>query len=167
MREIAASTLTIMRADYCDPDDAAALLALLDGYARDPMGGGEPLSAETREMLVPALAAFPGAFSLIARLEGEAVGLANCFTGFSTFAARPLINVHDLAVQPAQRGKGIGRALMQAIEQEAAARGACKVTLEVLANNSNAMALYTALGYRNYALDPAAGGAQFWEKKLP
>lgn len=158
--------VTVRLADHADPRDGHAVVALLDSYACDPMGGGKPLAEPVRARLPAALAEFPGAFSLLAFDGAEPVGLANCFTGFSTFAARPVINVHDLAVLPKARGRGIGRALMQAIEAQAQARGACKVTLEVLAGNDRARALYASLGYGNYALDPQAGTAQFWEKKL-
>jgi GNAT superfamily N-acetyltransferase len=161
-----APELTVALADYADARDAAELVMLLDAYARDPMGGGAPLDAETREAEVPGLAATPGAFSLIARLDGEPAGLANCFTGFSTFAAEPLVNVHDVGVLPEHRGRGIGRALLRAIEDEARRRGACKVTLEVLSGNERAKALYLALGYGDYQLDPAAGQALFWQKTL-
>lgn len=161
-----AEGFTVRLVDYGHEPDAQALVALLDVYARDPMGGGEPLDPAVRQRLAPALQAFPGAFSLLALQGEDAVGLANCFTGFSTFAARPLVNIHDLAVMPGKRGRGIGRALMQAIEEEARIRGACKITLEVLGGNDNAKALYAALGYATYALDPAKGTAQFWEKKL-
>lgn len=166
MSETLAPALTLRLADYADGGDAVAVVALLDAYARDAMGGGRPLDPAVGARLVSALAAFPGAFSLLAFDGDEPVGLANCFTGFSTFAARPLVNIHDLVVISGRRGHGIGRALMQAVENEALARGACKVTLEVLSGNERAKALYAALGYGNYALDPQAGTAQFWEKKL-
>ena len=161
-----APTITVRLADYADAADAARVVALLDSYARDPMGGGKPLSDDVRERLVPGLAAHPGAFSLLAFAGDEALGLANCITGFSTFAARPLVNIHDMAVLPEARGKGVGRALMLAVEAEARARGACKITLEVLSGNDPAKGLYAALGYGDYALDPQAGTALFWEKKL-
>jgi len=158
--------LTVDLADYGDRRDAADLVMLLDAYASDPMGGGAPLCQETREALVPGLAATPGAFSLIARLDGKPAGLANCFTGFSTFAAEPLVNVHDMGVLPEYRDRGIGRALLLAVEDEARRRGACKITLEVLSGNERAKALYLALGFGDYQLDPAAGHALFWQKKL-
>lgn len=161
-----AAELTVELADYADPHDAADLLAALDAYASDPMGGGKPLPDDVLPQIVPGLAATPGAFSLVARLDGAVAGMANCFTGFSTFAARPLVNIHDLGVMPEHRGRGVGKALLAAIEAEAQKRGACKVTLEVLSGNEGAKALYRSLGYANYALDPAAGTAQFWEKKL-
>ncbi|QSR16877.1 GNAT family N-acetyltransferase [Novosphingobium sp. KA1] len=158
--------IAVRLADYADAADAARVVALLDSYARDPMGGGKPLSDDVRARLVSGLAAHPGAFSLLAFAGDEALGLANCITGFSTFAARPLVNIHDMAVLPEARGKGVGRALMLAVEAEARTRGACKITLEVLSGNSAAKGLYAALGYGDYALDPQAGTALFWEKKL-
>ena len=158
--------MTVDLADYADPADAAAVVALLDAYARDPMGGGEPLSQEVRDTLIDALASVPGAFSLIARVDDVAVGLANCFTHFSTFAAAPVINIHDLAVLAGHRGTGIGRALLAAVDAEALKRGACKITLEVLSGNASAKALYESCGYGDYVLDPAMGKALYWQKKL-
>lgn len=166
MIDAAVLDLAIAPVDFADPADAAALVFVLDVYARDPMGGGEPLSADVRERLVPAMAQVPGAFALLARLDGEAAGLATCFMGFSTFAARPLVNIHDVSVVPQHRGKGIARALFAAVEAEAKARGACKVTLEVLSGNHRAKALYASLGYGDFQLDPEAGHALFWQKKL-
>ncbi len=161
-----APTLQIAIADYSDQRDAADVVHLLDSYARDPMGGGEPLKEDVREKLVDGLAGTVGAFSLIARLDDEAVGLANCMTTFSTFSARPIVNIHDMAVLDGHRGHGIGRALFSAIEAEAKARDACKVTLEVLSGNEPAKGLYASLGYGDYQLDPAAGSALFWQKAL-
>jgi GNAT superfamily N-acetyltransferase len=152
-------------ADYTDPRDAGAVVALLDAYARDPMGGGAPLADDVKARLPGDLAVNPHAFSLLARIDDDAVGLANCFMGYSTFAAAPLVNIHDLAVLPGHRGTGIGKALMAAIEGEALKRGACKVTLEVLSGNP-ARHLYAACGYGDYQLDPATGHALFWQKRL-
>lgn len=166
MSKAAVLDLAITRADFADPADAAAIVLVLDAYARDPMGGGEPLSADVRERLVPAMAQVPGAFALLARVDGEAVGLATCFMGFSTFAAAPLVNIHDVSVLPAHRGRGVARALFAAIEDEARARGACKVTLEVLTGNHRARELYASLGYGDFQLDPKAGHALFWQKRL-
>ena len=117
-------------------------------------------------MLVPLLAATPNAFSLIARMDGEPVGLANCFTSVSTFNALPLGNIHDVVVVQHWRGQGIARALFEAVEHEAYVLGAGKVTLEVLSGNERAKALYRSLGYGAYELDPAAGQALFWQKRL-
>ena len=159
-------TTTVVRADYDAPEHQRQIVELLDIYARDPMGGGEPLSATTREALLPGLKAQPNAFSLIAYADGKPAGLANCFFGFSTFAAKPLINIHDVIVDPAFRGQGVATALFEEIEDIAKASDACKVTLEVLSGNAPARKLYASLGYGDYALDPEAGTALFWQKRV-
>lgn len=168
----ATAPVRVALADYADARDAQALVHLLDQYARDPMGGGQALSEHARTHLVQALAARqPQAFSLLAWAPapggGErAVGLVNGFEGFSTFACRPLVNVHDLAVDPAWRGQGVGAALLAAVQVQAHARGAVKITLEVLSGNHAAQSLYRRCGFAQYELDPVAGKAQFWQKYL-
>ena len=159
------ATLSIAQADYRDARDAADVVALLDAYARDPMGGGEPLRDDVKARLTEDLAANPQAFSLIARIEDKAIGLVNCLMGYSTFAAAPLVNIHDLAVLPEARGKGVGKALLDAVEAEALKRGAVKITLEVLSGNP-ARRLYAREGFGDYQLDPEAGTAMFWQKRL-
>ena len=86
------------------------------------MGSGQPLSAEVRETLVAGLRRHPTTLVLLAWAEGQAVGMATCFLGFSTFYARPLINIHDLMVLPGQRGRGVGRDLLQAVEARGRSR---------------------------------------------
>lgn len=54
-----------------------------------------------------------------------------------------------LAVAPCARGKGIGRALLEAAIAEAHARGAQEMFLEVGADNPAALALYAGLGFAN------------------
>lgn len=169
------ASLRICRADYANPVHASALVELLDAYARDPMGGGEPLSAFARAHLVTALAARPQAFSVLAfggshgTLAANSeipVGLVNCMEGFSTFACRPLINVHDVAVLPAHRGQRVAEKMLALVEEIARERGACKLTLEVLQGNVGALRLYQRVGFANYQLDPAMGHAQFLQKWL-
>lgn len=164
------SSLRICRADYANPVHASALVSLLDAYARDPMGGGEPLSEFARTHLVSALAARPQVFSVLAFGDSGGpetpVGLVNCIEGFSTFACQPLVNVHDVAVLPAYRGQGVAEKMLALVEEIARERGACKLTLEVLQGNACAIRLYHRVGFANYQLDPAMGQAQFLQKWL-
>lgn len=160
------SVLTVVLADYHDLTHARALVDLLDSYASDPAGGGEPLSEFAKTHLVAALAARPQAFSVLAFMGDQAVGLINCIEGFSTFACRPLVNVHDVAVLPAYRGQGVGEHMLALVEQLARGRGACKLTLEVLSGNAPATKLYQRLGFEAYQLDPDMGHAQFMQKRL-
>ena len=139
---------------------------MLDSYARDPMGGGEGLNETVKQRLAAALAERAHAFSVLA-FDGETpVGLINCFEGFSTFAAKPLVNIHDVAVVPTHRGRGIAQLMMAEVERIAHERGCCKLTLEVLSENHGAQALYKKLGYGGYQLGSISGAAQFWQKKL-
>lgn len=139
---------------------------LLNAYAQDPMGGGEPLAAEVKARLCGDMAARPTLASFIAWLDGAPVGLVNCVEGFSTFKSKPLMNIHDLAVLPGHRGMGVGQALMDAAQTHARARGCCKLTLEVLTGNARALRSYEQFGFEAYTLDPAAGHASFMHKWL-
>lgn len=158
--------IEILEADLAKPAHAAALLALMEVYARDPMGGGQGLSAFTRAHLVDALARRPGAHVILALAAQEPAGLLIGLEGFSTFACRPLLNVHDLVVAEAFRRQGVGRRLLQRAEAIARRLGCCKLTLEVLEGNGTAQAAYRRAGFQPYQLDPAMGRAQFWEKPL-
>jgi ribosomal protein S18 acetylase RimI-like enzyme len=52
-----------------------------------------------------------------------------------------------IAVHPAERGRGVGRALIERLHEEARARGAERVRLTVEAGNDAARRLYEELGY--------------------
>jgi ribosomal protein S18 acetylase RimI-like enzyme len=156
----------VCRADYADPQHASALVFLLDAYAQDPMGGNHPLSDFAKANLVTALAARPQAYSVLAFAGLHPVGLVNCIEGFSTFACRPLVNVHDVAVLASHRGQGVAEKMLALAESIALERGACKLTLEVLLGNVGACKLYRRIGFANYELDPAMGQAQFMQKWL-
>lgn len=158
--------LDIKAVDYNNETQAAELLSLLNAYAEDPMGGGEPLPSSTRASLIKEMAKRDGVYSFIAYKGSEAVGLANCVEGFSTFAAKPLCNIHDIAVLEGHRGEGIAQALMKRVSEAAAERGCCKVTLEVLTGNVPARRAYEQFGFKPYQLDPTLGAAEFWEFKL-
>jgi ribosomal protein S18 acetylase RimI-like enzyme len=159
-------TISTLRADYANPQHAAALVMLLDAYALDPAGGGHALSAYAKANLVAGMAQRPQFFSILAFDDDLPVGLVNCIEGFSTFAARPLVNVHDVAVQASHRGQRIAEQMLLLAEQIAAQRGACKMTMEVLSANHGALRLYARLGFAAYQLDPAMGDARFLQKWL-
>lgn len=158
--------IEIVRVRYDDPMHAAALLDLMDTYSRDPAGGGKALSDFARNNLVSALAARPFIFSVLAFDGDTPVGLVNAIEGFSSFACRPLVNVHDVVVTPSHRGRGIAARMFEQVEVLARERGACKLTLEVLQGNVSARNLYQRLGFSDYQLDPAMGHAQFLHKWL-
>ncbi len=158
--------MIVSRADYANPAHASALVHLLDAYAADPMGGGEGLSDFAKANLIPGLAARPQAYSVLAYLGDVPVGLVNCIEGFSTFACRPLVNVHDVAVLPAYRGRAIADQMLVLCEAIARERGACKMTLEVLQGNVGAIRAYERFGFAGYQLGSTMGQASFMQKWL-
>ncbi|MDR2129042.1 MAG: GNAT family N-acetyltransferase [Burkholderiaceae bacterium] len=160
------SSLRVRRVDFGNARDRAAVLALLDGYARDPMGGQQALAADAQARLCDDLARWPTAVSFLAWMGDEAVGLCNCFLGYSTFQARPLLNIHDIAVTPAWRRQGVAQALLAAAQHHARQQGCCKITLEVLSNNLPAQRSYRRFGFAPYVLDPAQGQATLMQKWL-
>ncbi len=155
-----------LQADYTNPQHANDLVYLLDHYARDPMGGNEPLSDHARTHLVGTLAKLPYAFSVLCYVDGKPAGLVNCMEGFSTFACQPLVNIHDAVVLDAFRGMGISQHLLEKVESIARSKGCCKLTLEVLEGNQTARHAYLKFGFDGYQLDPQFGKALFWQKKL-
>ena len=116
--------------------------------------------------MVAELAARQQAYSVLAFAGAQAVGLVNCIEGFSTFACRPLVNVHDVVVLQAFRGLGVAARMLDLAEVLARQRGAVKLTLEVLQGNHGALRLYQRIGFAPYQLDPALGQAVFLQKWL-
>jgi len=158
--------IEVMEGNLALAEHANAVLRLLNEYACDPMGGGKELPAYTRDHLIAELRKRDGAHVILGVVEGETAGLVICFEGFSTFACKPLLNIHDIVVSRKHRGKGLSKLLLQKAEAIALKLGCCKLTLEVLEGNHAAQAAYRASGFTGYELDPRMGKAMFWEKKL-
>jgi GNAT superfamily N-acetyltransferase len=88
----------------------------------------------------------PYAETLIAEDGGQPVGFALFFHNFSTFLAQPGIYLEDLFVEPEQRGKGVGRALLVRLAQIAVERDCGRLEWAVLDWNKDAIAFYERLG---------------------
>src|SRR5437870_4275451 len=117
------SQLKIVQANLDSPEHARDVVALTNSYAADEMGNSAPLPTDVLARLVPALREHPTTIIFLAYIGEQPVGIATCFLGFSTFAAKPLINIHDLAVVSECRGKGVGRALLETVAHHARERG--------------------------------------------
>ncbi|HWY25625.1 MAG TPA: GNAT family N-acetyltransferase [Nevskia sp.] len=77
---------------------------------------------------------------------GRAVGLAVFFHNYSTFRANAGLYLEDLFVEPQQRGKGYGKALLLHLAQLAVQRGCERMEWSVLDWNAPAIAFYESLG---------------------
>lgn len=158
--------INILEANPLNPVHAKAIVQLMDEYARDPMGGGQPLSETVKTNLPMALSNRSNAYVILALDGNTPAGLTICFEGFSTFSCRPLLNIHDVMVSAQYRGQGISKRLLEQAEVIARRLDCCKLTLEVLEGNSIAQSAYRSVGFDSYQLDPTMGHALFWEKKL-
>jgi GNAT superfamily N-acetyltransferase len=147
--------------NYSNQEHLQAITALIDAYIRDEMGGGEPLSELEQLRLVDGLNNHPKSIVLLAKTDGVFTGLLTAFENFSTFTAKPMVNIHDVIVLKAYRGKGIGRQLMNAVITEAENRKCSRITLEVRRDNITAQNLYKSLGF-----DDTNPGMFYWRKNL-
>jgi len=159
-------SIRIVEADLSLAEHQEAVLAMVDAYSRDAMGNGKPLDHDVRKRLIPGLQKHPTTLIFLAFDGVQPIGAAVCFIGFSSFAAKPIINIHDFVVLPTSRGKGIGRRLLEAVEAKARELGCCKLTLEVMDKNHQAVRMYQAAGFERYSLQREAGAAIFMSKPL-
>lgn len=88
----------------------------------------------------------PAAECLLAFWHDQPAGFAVFFHNYSTFLARPGLYLEDLFVEPACRGRGIGRALLRHCAQLANARGCGRMEWTVLDWNESAKGFYQKLG---------------------
>ena len=147
--------------DFSNDVHCSEFAAVINQYIADPMGGGKPLTPLQQLRLVDGLANHPSCFVLFVLLDNQIVGLATCFINFSTFKAKPYINIHDVFIDIHHRGKGLGSSLLQQIESIAKERKYCKITLEVREDNFAAKNLYTELGFND-----SKPKMHFWTKEI-
>lgn len=153
-------------ADLKNKKHADAYLNLMSHYACDPMGGGEDISQFAKQNLITSLLKRTDIFIVLIFSGDKPVALLTAIEGFSTFACKPLFNIHDVVVHRDFRGKHLTKYLFKKIEEIAKQQDCCKITLEVLSGNDIACKAYQSLGFSDYQLDPEYGSALFWTKKL-
>jgi aminoglycoside 6'-N-acetyltransferase I len=110
----------------------------------ESLRNGEPLPAGFAKTLREAVER--GALEVLAaRTEGRVVGVAVLAYRLSISAAGPFASIEDLYVRPEERRRGVGRGLLEAVEERCASRGVSYVEAQV--EDEEAMAFYAALGY--------------------
>jgi len=160
------TNVTIVETDLSRRAHQEALVAMLDAFMREPLQGGEPLSERVKREVVPGLRAHPACYTWLAYREEKPVGFTICFLGFSTFMARPLINIHDIFVDSSARGLGIGAMLIERVETKARELNCCRITLEVREDNRVARGLYRRVGFDRVVVGAEHVPMEFWHKPL-
>jgi len=134
-------------------DDEAFLLSLLPRLADFPLPDwrtADEIARGDRPILLEALhGRIEHAAILVAELSpgGERAGYVLATTKHDYFTRAAHAHVEVIAVTPEAEGRGVARALMDAIEEWARRRGYRHVTLNVFGRNARAKALYDSLGY--------------------
>jgi GNAT superfamily N-acetyltransferase len=137
--------MTIHTLRPAQPGDVPAIVGLIRELAEFEQL--THLCQVTPELLAPHLfGEKPVAECVVGEVGGEIVAFALFFTNFSTFLARPGLYLEDLYVQPAQRGTGLGRALLEHLGRLAVERGCGRFEWSVLDWNERAIRFYEGMG---------------------
>ena len=139
----------------------SALLHLLNEYMLDEMGIGESMPGDLGPKIIDGLKKHEAYIGFFACIGDNFAGLANCNLNFSTWKAKPLINIHDFIVSPDFRKQGVGFFLLNEISKYAAEKGYCRINLEVRHDNYKAQNLYKKAGFKD-----CGPPNYFWEKRL-
>jgi len=128
-----------------EPRDVDAIVGLIRGLAE--FEKLSHLCHATPETLAPHLfGPRPVVESVVAQSDGRVVAFALFFTNFSTFLALPGLYLEDLYVEPEQRKRGIGKALLEHLARLAATRGYGRFEWSVLDWNVDAIRFYQRMG---------------------
>ena len=125
------------------PADASAIHALICELADYEKMTPDVVSSP--EMISTSLSEGQ-AETLLAEVNGEAIGFALYFHNYSTFLGRQGIYLEDLYVRPEHRGSGIGKSLLLNVAAIARDRGCRRMDWSVLDWNQPAIDFYNSLG---------------------
>ena len=153
--------LSIIQVDLQNPAHCVQVIKLLNDYMNDPMGNNRPLPRELAPQIISGLKQHSGFLGFFVMAGDQFAGLANCNVNFSTFQAKPLINIHDFIVAPECRNIGAGHFLLRGVINYAAQNGFCRVNLEVREDNLTAKSLYKKMGFSD-----CVPRMMFWERKI-
>lgn len=126
------------------PEDTALILHFIRELAvYEKM---EDQVVATEELLTEWLFEKQKAEVVIGEAEGKPVGFALFFHNFSTFLGRAGIYLEDLFVEPSERGKGYGKALLTHLAQIAVERGCGRLEWSCLDWNQPSIDFYLSMG---------------------
>jgi GNAT superfamily N-acetyltransferase len=133
------------------PGDYARWLPLWDGYnAFYGRSGPTALDPEiTRTTWGRFFDAYEPMHALVAEEGGTLLGLAHYLYHRSTTSIGPNCYLQDLFTRSEVRGRGVGRALIEAVYEAARAAGAPRVYWQTHETNATAMRLYDRMAEKS------------------
>ena len=153
--------IQIIEGDLSIAEHAEQFLKLTAAYMADPMGQAAPWTEQQRVDLIREMKSHPLTLILFAKVDDKFVGICTCFYAYSTFLAKPLMNIHDIYVEESYRALGVAKCLIQSLGEIARKNNCGKITLEVRKDNLNARDLY-----KNQGFTEAPHSMFFWIKHL-
>jgi ribosomal protein S18 acetylase RimI-like enzyme len=143
------------------PEDDAALISWVRSAEELRMFAGAGLTWPLDTAQLDLIRSDPEMVAYTAELDGVPVG------HFQIRRHPPgSARLARVIVDPARRGEGLGRALLEAAIQEAQRRGFVHMDLHVYADNAAARALYTALGFDDHGENPEAPESRLMSRVL-
>jgi len=132
-------------------EDYEQWLPLWDGYnAFYGRSGATALSPEiTRMTWARFFDAYEPVHGLVAESDGQLLGLTHYLFHRSTTAIEPVCYLQDLFTSNAVRGRGIGRALINRVYEQARLAGSSRVYWQTHQTNLTAMQLYDKVAERS------------------
>lgn len=128
-------------------DDAALILRLIRDLARYERAE-DAVQTDEAGLRASLFGADARAQALICEADGQPIGYAVYFYNYSTWLGRNGLYLEDLYVNPAHRGVGAGKALLQHLARQAVAEGCGRFEWSVLDWNQPAIDFYEAVGAR-------------------
>jgi len=127
-----------------DVDTLVELIGDLATYEREP----DAVEVDPPMLRDALFAGSPLVFANVADDGGTVIGMTIYFRNFSTWTGRLGIYLEDFYVRPEARGRGVGRALLAALVDEARAHGYARIDWSVLNWNESAIRFYRSVGAR-------------------
>jgi GNAT superfamily N-acetyltransferase len=125
-----------------DVPTLVGLICDLATYEREP----DAVEIDEDRLTEALFAEVPVVFANVADDDGEVLGMTVYFRNFSTWTGRLGLYLEDLFVRPEARGRGVGRALLGALVDEARTHGYARIDWSVLDWNESAIGFYKSIG---------------------
>ncbi|SIO31468.1 phosphinothricin acetyltransferase [Rhodovulum sp. ES.010] len=137
--------------------DAPAIAAIWNPVIRDSLVTFNPVEKTPDEVAALIETRQAAGHGFLVGLQGADVAGFAAYGQFRAGAGYAHTMEHTILLAPGARGRGLGRALMQAVEAHAAAGGAHSMIADVSAANPGGIAFHARLGYLRIARLPQVG----------